>query len=73
MDVQLWVENGLFPLLRKVVITYRDEPGSPQFTAYLTDWDFSPHLPDSVFKFFKPKSALLVPLEKAGAKSEGEK
>jgi hypothetical protein len=73
MDVQLWIENGLFPLLRKVVITYRDEPGSPQFTAYLTDWDFSPHLPDSVFKFFKPKSALLVPLEKAGAKSEGEK
>lgn len=70
MDVQLWIENGLLPLLRKVVITYKNEPGSPQFTVYLTEWDFSPHLPDSVFKFLKPKSALLVPLEKIDAEGE---
>jgi len=72
-DVQLWVDNGLTPLLRKVVVTYKNEPGSPQFTAYLNDWDFSPHLPDSEFKFLKPKSALLVPLEKVGEEGEGEK
>jgi len=70
MDVQLWIDNGLTPLLRKVVITYKNEPGSPQFTAYLTEWDFSPHLPDIVFKFLKPKSALLVPLEKIDAEGE---
>jgi len=73
VDVQLWIDNGLTPLIRKIVITYKEEPGSPQFTAYFTDWDFSPHLPDSVFKFLKPKSALLVPAKKINAEGEGEK
>lgn len=73
VDVQLWIDDGLVPLIRKVVISYKNEPGSPQFSAYFTDWDFSPHLPDSVFKFFKPKNALLVPLEKIPAEGEEEK
>lgn len=73
VDVQLWIDNGLTPLIKKIVITYKEEPGSPQFVAYFTDWNFSPHLPDSVFKFFKPKSALLVPMRKIDAEGGGEK
>jgi len=73
VDVQLWIENGMAPLIRKIVITYKKEPGFPQFEAYLSDWNFSPHLPDSVFKFFKPKDALLVPMRKIEDEGEEEK
>lgn len=73
VDVQLWIENGLTPLIRKIVITYKEVPGSPQFEAYLSDWNFSPHLPDSMFKFFKPKSALLVPMRKIETEGEEKK
>ena len=70
VDVQLWIDNGLTPLIQKIVITYKLEPGKPQFVAYFTDWNFSPHLPDSVFTFFKPKNALLVPMKKIDAEGE---
>ena len=59
MDAQMWVEAGLSPVIRKVVLTYRDQKGSPQFTAYLYDWDLSPFLPDSLFDSILPKNALL--------------
>lgn len=42
VDVQVWIEEGEQPLPYRVIITYRDEPGAPQFRADLTDWDLEP-------------------------------
>lgn len=42
VDVQVWIEEGDHPLPYRVIITYRDEPGAPQFRADLTDWDLEP-------------------------------
>lgn len=57
IDWQIWIENGAKPVPRKFVITYKDEPDSPQFTAVFSNWDFETKLPDSVFKFEPPPGA----------------
>jgi hypothetical protein len=57
VQIQVWIEAGDQPLLRKVVLTHKQLPGSPQWTAYLSDWNFSPQLSDSLFAFTPPQGA----------------
>jgi hypothetical protein len=57
VQLQVWIEAGDQPLLRKVVLTHKQLPGSPQWTAYLSDWNFSPQLSDSLFAFTPPQGA----------------
>jgi hypothetical protein len=52
-DVQLWVQEGELPLLRKIVITSKWEGGSPRFTANLM-WDTNPDFDPEMFKFEAP-------------------
>ncbi|MDR4506649.1 MAG: DUF2092 domain-containing protein [Candidatus Brocadiaceae bacterium] len=67
LDWQIWIEDGRTQVPRKLVITYKLAEGAPQYTALLSDWNFSPHLPDSVFTFIAPEDAEeteFLPLEK---------
>jgi hypothetical protein len=67
---QLWIEAGEKPLLRKVVVTQKKLPAAPQWTAYLSDWNFSPQLADSLFAFSPPEGAQKIkfmPVKKAEA------
>ena len=57
VDWQIWIEDGPKLVPRKVVITYKLQTGAPQYTAWLTDWDFAPHLPDLLFEFRPPPGA----------------
>jgi hypothetical protein len=57
IDWQLWIEKGPRPVPRKFVITYKDEPDSPEFTAIFSNWDFTTQLPDFIFKFEPPSGA----------------
>lgn len=57
VDVQVWIEEGKKLVIRKVVITFKDIEQAPQFTALLTEWDFSPRLPDLLFTFVPPPDA----------------
>jgi hypothetical protein len=59
-QLQLWIEAGDKPLLRKVVLTQKKLTGSPQWTAYLSDWNFSPQLPDNLFVFTPPQGAAKI-------------
>ena len=54
---QWWIDAGSQPLLRKVVINYKKLEGSPQWTAYLSDWNFSPQLNANLFAFTPPPGA----------------
>jgi hypothetical protein len=54
---QIWIEAGDKPLPRKLLVTQKQLLGSPQWTAYLTDWNFSPELADSLFTFVAPAGA----------------
>ncbi len=71
VDLQVWVAQGERPLPRRAVITYKKEPGQPQFWAELSDWDLSPAVTDASFSFTPPAGAekipLLAPARKKGA------
>jgi hypothetical protein len=77
VQLQVWIEAGNQPRLRKVVLTHKKLPGEPQWTAYLSDWNFSPQLSDSLFAFTPPQGAQkikFVPVQAARApKSKPEK
>ena len=57
LDFQIWLEAGEKPLPRKLVITYKQEPGMPQYTAVFTRWNLEMETPDSLFEFQIPAGA----------------
>ena len=54
-DLQLWIEQGARPLVRRVVITYRNEPGAPSFEADLGDWNLDAKSSDEDFRYVPAK------------------
>lgn len=54
---QLWVEDSPIPVPRKIVIEYKNEPGTPEYTAVLSDWTLLDSLPDERFVFTPPEGA----------------
>jgi hypothetical protein len=56
-QLQFWVDAGSQPVPRKIVVTHKELSGSPQWIAYLRDWNFSPQLPDELFVFTPPQGA----------------
>jgi hypothetical protein len=59
-DLQLWVAQGQQPLPRRLVITYRQADGRPQFWAQFSDWNLAPEVPDSLFAFTPPTGAAQI-------------
>ena len=55
VHLQVWIDAGKNPLPRKVIFLQKRLEGSPQWTAYLSDWKTAPHLADALFKFAPPK------------------
>jgi len=73
IDWQIWIEEGDRPLPRKMTITYKRLPGSPQFTAVISDWDFSPMLSEDFFTFRPPDGSSRIEFlpERAGSDPSG--
>ena len=57
VDFQYWIMDGARPLPLRVVLTYVNEPGQPQFWANFSDWNTSPSLTKSTFEFIPPADA----------------
>ena len=49
VDWQVWIEDGTETVPCKVVVTYKMLPGSPQFSAVLSEWRLDERLADTVF------------------------
>jgi hypothetical protein len=49
-EFQLWLTHEGKPLPRKIVITYRNRPGQPQWEAVLSNWRINLPLPVSTFE-----------------------
>ncbi len=83
VQFQLWIDAGGQPLPRKIVLTYKKLAGSPQWTAYISDWNFSPQLNANLFAFtpppgaekikFIPVEATQAPKQEPGKKKQGGK
>jgi hypothetical protein len=61
IDWQLWVAEGPQPLPQKLVITYKTEDQSPQYTAIFSKWNFE-RASDLAFQFIPPPDSANVPL-----------
>ncbi|MGZ5200567.1 MAG: DUF2092 domain-containing protein [Telluria sp.] len=57
VDFQVWVRDGAQPLPLRVVITYKEEPGQPEFRADFTDWNVRPAIAATTFKAQVPSGA----------------
>lgn len=70
IDWQIWIDAGPQPLPRKIVITYAEEPGAPQYTAVIKRWSLDPKFTEALFHFVPPEGATsLTTVEPAPAPS----
>ena len=68
IDWQIWIEADETPLMRKIVITYKSEAGSPEYEAKLSHWKLNLGVRDSQFEFTPPAGSEKIeflPLEDA--------
>ena len=56
-DWQIWIEEKEPIVPRKILITYKNQPGAPQYTAVFTAWDLRPSFREGQFKPVLPKGA----------------
>jgi hypothetical protein len=61
VDLQVWITQDEPPLPRRVVLTYKNAPGQPQFRADLFDWNLAPVVAADSFAFHPPVDAEHVP------------
>jgi hypothetical protein len=57
IDWQIWIQKGDKPLPRKLIITYNEIEGNPQYTAYFENWEFPDSFPDDTFQMEIPEKA----------------
>jgi hypothetical protein len=71
IDFQVWIARSEQPLPRRVILTYKNAPGQPQFWADFSEWTLSPRIADGSFTFTPPKAAeqipFLVPVRQKGS------
>jgi hypothetical protein len=65
IELEIWLEKNDKALPRRLVVTYRSEPGQPSVVAEFSDWNFSVHPSDADFAFQPPAGATQVELKPA--------
>jgi hypothetical protein len=73
VDWQIWIEQGARPVPRKIVITYKDEEGTPEYAAILSNWDFQTALPDALFQFEPPAGTTKISVAEIKIENESRK
>jgi len=61
VDLQVWITQGEQPLPRRIVLTYKNAPGQPQFRADLSEWNLTPKVDAGSFVFNPPADAEQIP------------
>lgn len=59
-NVQLWISQKEPFLIQKAIITYKDLPESPQYTAIFSNWNFKPDITQNTFTFTPPKGTFKI-------------
>ncbi len=79
-DLQIWITEGSQPLPERIVITYKDSPGQPQYKAQFSNWDLVSEMPDRLFNFDPPADSRKIIFatrsnnsNKADSNSKGDK
>lgn len=69
VDWQVWIQQGDYPLPRRLVITTTDDDARPQHTAVYT-WNLAPSLSEGAFAFVVPADAKRITIAEVAAKRE---
>jgi hypothetical protein len=76
-DWQIWIDRDKPPVAHKVVITYKELPMAPQYSAVLSRWNFAPKFPAGFFEPQIPAKAMRIKFmefkESKGSKQPKEK
>jgi hypothetical protein len=67
IELELWLAKDNQSLPRRLIVTYRDLPGQPNFIAEFSDWNLDIHPSDAEFTFQPPADAEQVQLKPAVA------
>jgi hypothetical protein len=66
IDWQVWIQDGPQPLIRKFVITHKQEPEAPEFTGLVRQWDLLDRISNFEFAFQPPRGATKVRMLETG-------
>lgn len=75
VGIQVWVPRAGAALPRRLIMTFEDARGRPQFRADFREWSLAPDVSDAVFAFRPPAGARAVPFvlpKRADASAAGE-
>lgn len=61
VDVQVWLPTSGDPLPKRIILTYKDDAGQPQYWADFSDWNLSPTAPESLFRLAMAPDATPIP------------
>lgn len=80
VDFQVWISEGDKPLPLRIVLTYPQEVGQPQFWADFSEWNLAPRFASDTFIFKAPAdtrqihyAAQFAPATDASSSSDGDK
>ena len=69
LDWQVWIQNGDYPLPRKIVLTTLTDEARPQHSAVYT-WNLAPSFNDNAFVFAPPADAKKITMADVRAKRD---
>lgn len=61
VDFQVWIADSDRPLPLRIVLTYTQAEGQPQFSADFSKWDLTPRFGKAAFAFKPPSGAKQIP------------
>ena len=69
MDWQIWIQQGAYPLPRKLVITTTSDDARPDYSAVM-NWNLAPSYNDAAFTFDPPAGAKKIVLVQLDSSSK---
>lgn len=60
VDFQVWIAEGKQPLPLRIILSYREIEGHPQFWANFSKWDLTPEINKTSFIFAAPADATQI-------------
>ena len=64
VDWQLWLERGDRPLPRRLVVTFVNAPGEPEYLTVIKEWKLDPTIEGEMFSFDPPADWRRIELPK---------
>jgi hypothetical protein len=73
IELELWLSKNEQSLPRRLIVTYLNLPGQPNFIAEFSDWNFDIHPSDEEFAFQPPAGVVKVALKPVRASAPAKR